>query len=171
MINITWHLILLLRVQIVSITNIRKTTHSLSREGHGWHSLKEKLKGAADADAALAIAQETGFANIAEDIQSMHSGPPRIIRRKIREGAAGGILYTKTHSYLCDWPHDRGSSFIECDILRCGLKFPEITVFSHFLNHPNSPHLFDAQYLGLILIEVFSPCWHSLDEHHCYRTN
>ncbi len=36
-------------------------------------SLQEKLKAAADADAALAIAKEAGFAITAEDIQSMQS--------------------------------------------------------------------------------------------------
>ena len=36
-------------------------------------SLQEKLKGVADADAALAIAKEAGFAITAEDIQSMQS--------------------------------------------------------------------------------------------------
>ena len=65
------------------------------------NSLKEKLKGAADADAAIAIAQETGFANIAEDIQSVHSGPLGLLEVK-PEGAAGDILYTKIHSDLCD---------------------------------------------------------------------
>jgi len=36
-------------------------------------SLQEKLKGAADADAALTIAKEAGFAITAEEIQSMQS--------------------------------------------------------------------------------------------------
>ena len=36
-------------------------------------SLKDKLKSAADADSALAIAKEAGFAITAEDIQSMQS--------------------------------------------------------------------------------------------------
>ena len=36
-------------------------------------TLQEKLKGAADADAALTIAKEAGFAISAEDIQSMQS--------------------------------------------------------------------------------------------------
>ena len=35
--------------------------------------LQEKLKGAADANAALAIAKEAGFAITSEDIQSMQS--------------------------------------------------------------------------------------------------
>ena len=36
-------------------------------------SLKDKLKGAADADAVIAIAKEAGFAITAEEIQSMQS--------------------------------------------------------------------------------------------------
>ena len=36
-------------------------------------SLKDKLKSAADADSALAIAKEAGFAITAEDIQSKQS--------------------------------------------------------------------------------------------------
>ena len=39
----------------------------------GDTSLQEKLKGAADTDAALAIAKEAGFAITADDIQSMQS--------------------------------------------------------------------------------------------------
>ena len=39
----------------------------------GDSSLQEKLKAASDADAALAIAKEAGFAITAEDIQSMQS--------------------------------------------------------------------------------------------------
>ena len=41
-------------------------------------SLQDKLKGAADADAGLAIAKESGYANTAEDIQLMQYGPPEL---------------------------------------------------------------------------------------------
>ena len=60
-------------------------------------SLQEKLKGAADADAALAIAKEAGFAITAEDIQSMQSSSVELDRRysvelsdEELESAAGG---------------------------------------------------------------------------------
>ena len=51
-------------------------------------SLQEKLKAAADADAALAIAKEAGFAITAEDIQSMQS---RELSEEELEGVAAGI--------------------------------------------------------------------------------
>ena len=51
-------------------------------------SLQEKLKGAADADAALAIAKEAGFAITAEDIQSMQSRVE--LSEDEVEGVAGG---------------------------------------------------------------------------------
>ena len=51
-------------------------------------SLQEKLKGAADADAALAIAKEAGFAITAEDIQSMQSSTD--LSDEEMEGVAGG---------------------------------------------------------------------------------
>ena len=50
--------------------------------------LQEKLKGAADADAALAIAKEAGFAIKAEDIQSMQSSTD--LSDEELEGVAGG---------------------------------------------------------------------------------
>ena len=55
-------------------------------------SLQEKLKGAADADAALAIAKEAGFAITAEDIQSMQSATVELSDEEL-EGAAGGIYF------------------------------------------------------------------------------
>ena len=51
-------------------------------------SLQEKLKGAADADAALAIAKEAGFAITAQDIQSMQSSTD--LSDDDLEGVAGG---------------------------------------------------------------------------------
>ena len=51
-------------------------------------TLQEKLKAAADADAALAIAKEAGFAITAEDIQSMQS---RELSEEELEGVAAGI--------------------------------------------------------------------------------
>jgi len=51
-------------------------------------SLQEKLKGAADTDAALAIAKEAGFAITAKDIQSMQS---RELSEEELEGVAAGI--------------------------------------------------------------------------------
>ena len=51
--------------------------------------LREKLKGVADADAALAIAKEAGFAITAEDIQSMQSAPEELSDEEL-ENAAGG---------------------------------------------------------------------------------
>ena len=51
--------------------------------------LREKLKGVADADAALAIAKEAGFAITAEDIQSMQSATVELSDEEL-EGAAGG---------------------------------------------------------------------------------
>ena len=54
----------------------------------GDTSLQEKLKGAADADAALAIAKEAGFAITAQDIQSMQSSTD--LSDEELEGVAGG---------------------------------------------------------------------------------
>ena len=54
--------------------------------------LKEKLKAAADADAALAIAKEAGFAITAEDIQSMQSATD--LSDEELEGVAGGTAPT-----------------------------------------------------------------------------
>ena len=51
-------------------------------------SLQEKLKGATDADAALTIAKEAGFAITAEDIQSMDSATS--LSDEELEGVAGG---------------------------------------------------------------------------------
>ena len=52
-------------------------------------SLQEKLKGAADADEALAIAKEVGFAITAEDIQSMQSSTD--LSDDELEAVAGGV--------------------------------------------------------------------------------
>ena len=81
-------------------------------------TLQEKLKAAADADAALAIAKEAGFAITAEDIQSMQSSTD--LSDEELEGVAGGgsaclyngpgycttanrsDLYTKVKRPYCD---------------------------------------------------------------------
>ena len=55
----------------------------------GDTSLQEKLNGAADADAVVAIAKEAGFAISAEDIQSMQSATVDLSDEEL-EGAAGG---------------------------------------------------------------------------------
>ena len=55
----------------------------------GDSSLQEKLKAASDADAALAIAKEAGFAITAEDIQSMQSATD--LSDDDIEGLAGGL--------------------------------------------------------------------------------
>ena len=55
----------------------------------GDSNLQEKLKAAADADAALAIAKEAGFAITAEDIQSMKSATTELSDDEL-EGVAGG---------------------------------------------------------------------------------
>ncbi len=52
-------------------------------------SLQEKLKAAADADAALAIAKEAGFVITTEDIQSMKSATTELSDDEL-EGVAGG---------------------------------------------------------------------------------
>ena len=52
-------------------------------------SLQEKIKGAADADAVLAIAKEVGFAITAEDIQSMQSSTD--LSDDELEAVAGGV--------------------------------------------------------------------------------
>ena len=51
-------------------------------------SLQEKLKAAADANAALAIAKEAGFVITAEDMQSMQSATD--LSDDELEGVAGG---------------------------------------------------------------------------------
>ena len=56
----------------------------------GDTSLQEKLKAASDADAALAIAKEAGFAMTAEDIQSMQSATTELSDDDL-EWVAGGI--------------------------------------------------------------------------------
>ena len=64
-------------------------------------SLQEKLKGAADADAALAIAKEAGFVITPEDIQSMQSATD--LSDKELEGVAGGhdIYAEGLRTYTC----------------------------------------------------------------------
>ena len=57
-------------------------------------SLQEQLKAAADADAALVIAKEAGFAITAEDIQSMQSSTD--LSDEELEGVAGG-RFKNTH--------------------------------------------------------------------------
>ena len=52
-------------------------------------SLQEQLKAAADADAALVIAKEAGFAITAEDIQSMQSRV-ELSEEELEGVAAGG---------------------------------------------------------------------------------
>ena len=59
-------------------------------------SLQEKLKGAADADAALAIAKEAGFMISAEDLKNAQSE----ISDEELEGMGGGI---KTLTLACCW--------------------------------------------------------------------
>tara|TARA_B100002052_G_scaffold232499_1_gene215425 strand:- start:93 stop:347 length:255 start_codon:yes stop_codon:yes gene_type:complete len=64
--------------------------------------LREKLKGVADADAALAIAKEAGFAITAEDIQSMQSATD--LSDEEIEGVAGGGYFdhvTNTNGCYC----------------------------------------------------------------------
>ena len=60
-------------------------------------SLQEKLKAAADADAALAIAKEAGFAITAEDIQSMQS------RVELSEDEVEGVAGGASKIYCCTW--------------------------------------------------------------------
>ena len=52
-------------------------------------SLQEKLKGSADADAALTIAKAAGFSITAEDIQSIQSATTELSDKEL-EGVAGG---------------------------------------------------------------------------------
>ena len=54
-------------------------------------SLQEKTKGAVDADAALVIAKEAGFAITIEDIQSMKSATE--LSDEELEGVAGGYCW------------------------------------------------------------------------------
>ena len=53
--------------------------------------LQEKLRAAASREAAVAIAQEAGFAISAEDIQSMQSTTKLEVSDEELEGAAGGM--------------------------------------------------------------------------------
>ena len=52
-------------------------------------TFKEKLNGAADADAVVEIAKEAGFSITSEDIQSMQSATVELSDEEL-EGAAGG---------------------------------------------------------------------------------
>ena len=54
-------------------------------------TLQEKVKAAADADAALAIAKEAGFAITAEDIQSMQSATVKLSDEELEEAAGGSL--------------------------------------------------------------------------------
>ena len=65
--------------------------------------LKEKLKGAADADAALAIAKEAGFAITTEDIQSMQFATD--LSDNELEDVAGGA-WTHYINWCDRWPGD-----------------------------------------------------------------
>ena len=71
-------------------------------------SLQEKLKAAADADAALAIAKEAGFAITAEDIQSMQSATTELSDEELESVAGGGYEddFERANSRLlmCDRP-------------------------------------------------------------------
>ena len=60
-------------------------------------SLQEKLKGAADADAALAIAKEAGFMISADDITKAQSE----ISDEELENVAGGTI-----NCMCSWTRD-----------------------------------------------------------------
>ena len=62
-------------------------------------SLQEKLKAAADSDAALSIANEAGFAITAEDIQSMKSSTD--ISDDELESAAGGGWWQSGPEHSC----------------------------------------------------------------------
>ena len=64
-------------------------------------SLREKLKAAADADAAFAIAKEAGLVINAEDIQSMDSATTDLSDEEL-EGVAGG-----TFTITDDWGNFR----------------------------------------------------------------
>ena len=67
----------------------------------------------------------------------MQSGPLEFLEEKL-EDAAGSILYGKMYSDLCDWAHGGNSGFISFK-LAYALRFPEIAVSLHCLNHSNSP--------------------------------
>ena len=60
--------------------------------------LQEKLKSAADADAALAIARAAGFAITAEEIQSMQSATMELSDEDL-EGVAGGTRDCGAYSF------------------------------------------------------------------------
>ena len=62
-------------------------------------SLQEKLKGAADADAALAFAKEAGFRITAEDIQSMQSATD--LSDDELKGVAGGTMIIDPMYGIC----------------------------------------------------------------------
>ena len=59
--------------------------------------LQEKLKAAASPEAAVAIAQEAGFAISAEDLQSMQSTTKLEVSDEELEGAAGGAPWSWTY--------------------------------------------------------------------------
>ena len=65
-------------------------------------SLQEQLKAAADADAALVIAKEAGFAITAEDIQSMQSATD-LSDAELEGVAGGGTGFTLVFECLGDW--------------------------------------------------------------------
>ncbi len=73
----------------------------------GDTSLQEKLNAAADADAALAIAKEAGFAITAQNIQSMQSSTH--LSDEELEGVAGGQKSFPTLGCYCE-----GTSGITC---------------------------------------------------------
>jgi len=58
----------------------------------GDTSFQEKLRGAADAESALSIAKEAGFAITTEDIQSMQSASH--LSDDELEGVAGGAKFS-----------------------------------------------------------------------------
>ena len=66
----------------------------------GDSSLQEKLKAASDADAALAIAKEAGFAITAEDIQSMQSATD-LSDAELERVAGGYTKYTDIQMLSC----------------------------------------------------------------------
>ena len=67
-------------------THVRRTAQSLSRKDQGNTSLQEKLKAAADVDAALAIAKEAGFSITADDLKNAQS----VVSEEELENVAGG---------------------------------------------------------------------------------
>ena len=63
----------------------------------GDTSLQEKLKAAADSDAVLAIAKESGFSISADDLKNAQSE----ISEEELEGVAGGVPYTQGSDWYC----------------------------------------------------------------------